>query len=272
LGSREKGHSGTVRGLETPEKLSQGAPCVILVQPQLGENIGMAARAMGNFALTDLRLVRPRDGWPSESAIAASAGADDVTRNAQVFETVEEAIADLHLVYASTARERDQLKPVVTPSEAASRTRGAAGAGQKVGILFGPERAGLQSDHVALADAILMVPVNPTFASLNLAQAVLLIGYEWFKSGDDAPSERIEPGLAMPATKAELQGFYVHLESELDQSGFLRPPEKRPAMVRNLRNIWGRSQFFDQDVRTLRGIIKSLAVYGGGRRDDLDRE
>jgi tRNA/rRNA methyltransferase len=272
LSSREKGHSGTVKGLKTPEKLSQGAPCVILVQPQLGENIGMAARAMGNFALSDLRLVRPRDGWPSEPAIAASAGAVEVIENAQVFETVEEAIADLRLVFASTARERDQLKPVVTPVEAAKRTREAASAGQKAGILFGPERAGLQSDHVALADSILMVPVNPTFASLNLAQAVLLIGYEWFKSGDDAPAERIEPGIAQPATKAQMQDFYEHLESELDRSGFLRPPEKRPAMVRNLRNMWGRSQLFDQDVRTLRGIIKSLSVYGGGRREDLDKE
>ncbi|TNE58454.1 MAG: RNA methyltransferase [Alphaproteobacteria bacterium] len=271
MSAREKGHSGTVRGAKTPENLGWGAPVVILVNPQLGENIGMAARAMANFALTDLRLVAPRDGWPSESAIKASSGAVEVIEGAQVFETVEEAIADLQLVYATTARERDQLKPVLTPEEAGRRTRAAAAEGQRVGLMFGPERAGLKSDHVALADAVLMVPVNPGFASLNLAQAVLLIGYEWFKHGSEAPPERIEEGATRPATKEELLGFFEHLERELDASGFLRPPEKRKAMVRNLRNIWSRTQLYDQDVRTLRGIIKSLVVYGGGRnRPDED--
>lgn len=225
----------------------------------------MTARAMANFALSDLRLVAPRDGWPSEQAVAASSGAVEVIENARVFDTVEAAIADLHLVYATTARERDQLKPVLTPEEAASRVRSASREGHKVGLLFGPERAGLNSDHVALADAILMVPVNPTFASLNLAQAVLLIGYEWFKGADASEPERIEAGAAQPATKEEMLGFFEHLEGELDQSGFLRPPEKRPAMIRNLRNMWGRARLFDQDVRTLRGIIKSLVVHGGRR-------
>ncbi len=186
--------------------------------------------------------------------------------SAQVFGSVEEAVADLTHVFATTARERDQLKPVVTPQKAAEMIRVGSSKGGKYGYLFGAERAGLHNDHIALADEILMVPVNPGFASLNLAQAVLLAGYEWFKLADETPSERIEEGEARPATKEEMVMLFEHLESELDRSGFLKPPEKRPAMVRNLRNILQRGELYDQDVRTLRGIIKSLAHYGGGRR------
>ncbi len=226
----------------------------------------MTARAMANFALSDLRLVKPRDGWPNESAIAAASGAVDILESARVFETVEEAVADLQLIYAATARERDQLKPVITPQEAAVRIRAAAAHEQSCGLLFGPERAGLASDHVALADAILMVPVNPTFASLNLAQAVLLTGYEWFKLGAEAPSERVPDDHTRPANKAEMVAFFEHMEAELDAAGFLRPPEKKPAMIRNLRNMWNRAGFYEQDVRTLRGIIKALVLYGGGRK------
>lgn len=266
---RKKGQSGTAKGTGTPENLKAGAPVVVLVHPQLGENIGMAARAMLNFALTEMRLVKPRDGWPSESALKAASGADMVIEGAQVFETVEEAIADLHYVMAATARERDQLKTVMTGEKAASEIRAHAAKGHKTGILFGAERSGLSNEHIALADAILMAPVNPTFASLNLSQAVLLAGYEWFKAADERPDARPGEGpnvRVTKASKAELQDLFDHLEGELDGSGFLRPPEKRASMVRNLRDMWNRANLMDQDVRTLRGIIKSLTLYGGGRK------
>ena len=268
---REKGQSGTAKGSGTPEALKRGAPVVILVHPQLGENIGMAARAMLNFALTEMRLVKPRDGWPSQSALKAASGAVDVIENAQVFETVEEAIADLQYVSACTARERDQLKPVLTAEKAARTLKDHANEGIKTGLLFGAERAGLSNEHIALADSILMAPVNPTFASLNLSQAVLLAGYEWFKLGDERPEERLGEGPHQhnpKATKAELQGLFDHLETELDTAGFLRPPEKRPSMVRNLRDMWNRAGLMKQDVQTLRGVVKALAVYGRGRRPE----
>lgn len=266
--SRKKGQSGTAKGTGTPQNLTAGAPVVVLVHPQLGENIGMAARAMLNFALTELRLVKPRDGWPSESALKASAGANPVIEGAQVFETVEEAIADLHFVVAATARERDQLKTVMTGEKAASQIRAHAAEGRKTGILFGAERSGLSNEHIALADAILQAPVNPTFASLNLSQAVLLVGYEWFKAGDQRPEARLGEGLharSAKATKAELQGLFEHLESELDASGFFRPQARRASMVRNLRDMWNRADLMEQDVRTLRGIIKALVLYGARR-------
>lgn len=242
---------------------------MILVHPQLGENIGMAARAMLNFALTEMRLVKPRDGWPSESATKAASGAVEVIENAKVYETVEEAIADLQYVTACTARERDQLKPVLTAERAARKLKDCAHDGLKTGLLFGAERAGLSNEHIALADSILMAPVNPTFASLNLSQAVLLAGYEWFKLGDERPEERPGEGLHQDGRKAnkdQLQGLFDHLESELDTAGFLRPPEKRPSMVRNLRDMWNRAGLMEQDVQTLRGVVKALAIYGRGRR------
>jgi len=228
----------------------------------------MAARAMANFALTDLRLVRPRDGWPSQQAVAASSGAVEIIDNARLFDTVEEAIADLQVVYAATARERDLLKPVVTPEEAAVRIRQGASHGHRSGLMFGGERAGLHNDHVAIADVALMVPVNPAFASLNLAQAVLLTGYEWFKLGDSSPPQRIEDEATRPANKQELLGLFEHLERELDASGFLRPPEKRASMVRNLRTMWSRANLYEQDVRTWRGIIKALTQFNRGRGRD----
>lgn len=271
--SRKKGQSGTARGAGTPHELKDGAPVVVLVHPQLGENIGMAARAMLNFALTELRLVKPRDGWPSESALKASSGADLVIEGAEVYETVEEAIADLHYVVAATARERDQLKTVMTGDRAAREIRAQAAKGRKTGILFGAERSGLSNDHIALADAILMAPVNPTFASLNLSQAVLLAGYEWFKAGDVRPETRPGDGSyidATKATKASLQGLFEHMEAELDASGFFRPPEKKPSMVRNLRDMWNRADLMEQDVKTMRGVIKALVRFGGSRRPDPD--
>ena len=244
-------------------------PAVILVAPQLGENIGTAARAMANFGLSDLRLVTPRDGWPNEKARAAASGADAVIDGARVFAHVEEAVGELRYVCATTARRRDMVKPVLTPETAVREMQARSRDGQACGILFGSERAGLDNDHLALADAIVTAPVNPDFASLNLAQSVLLLGYEWLKqTGPDSLGRKTpfdgpaQEGLQMrgsrPATRAEVVGFLEHIEAELDASGFLRPPEKRPIMVRNIRNMFVRLGATEQEVRTLRGIVASL--------------
>lgn len=237
---------------------AERAPAVVLVAPQLGENIGTASRAMLNFGLSDLRLVSPRDGWPNERARAAASGADLVIDNAQLFARSEEAVADLDYVIATTARTRDMVKPVLTPESAALKLRQVIAEGGRAGVLFGPERTGLTNDDVALADAVLMVPVNPAFASLNLAQAVLLIGYEWFKAADRTPAEQIDYLQTRPANKEELLGFFEHLERELDRFGFLKPPEKRPSMVRNLRNMFHRAAMTEQEVRTMRGVVAAL--------------
>ena len=242
-------------------------PAIILVEPQLGENIGAAARAMLNFGLTDLRLVRPRDGWPSAKATAAASGADTVLDAARVFETTEDAIADLQHLCAATARRRDMLKTVVTAERAALDIRGAAAAGETSGVLFGPERAGLTNDDVSLADCLLTVPLNPAYASLNLAQAVLLVAYEWFRAGDATPAALLEEGRARPANKDELVGFFKHLECELDASGFLFVAEKRPSMGRNIRSMFQRAGLMEQEVRALRGMVASLA---GRRRGPVE--
>lgn len=249
--------AGTDHTKKEQDPASPG-PAVILVAPQLGENIGTAARAMLNFGLTDLRLVRPRDGWPNERARAAASGADIVIDNVQLFDRTEEAVAGLDYVIATTARARDMVKPILTPETAAGRMREAFGGGGRAGLLFGPERTGLENDDIALADALMMVPVNPAFASLNLAQCVLLMSYEWHKAGDTTESERIEYQQTRPAKKEELLGFFEHLEGELDRFGFLKPPEKRPSMVRNLRNMFQRAHLTEQEVRTLRGVVASL--------------
>ena len=245
-------------------------PAVILVAPQLGENIGTAARAMANFGLSDLRLVAPRDGWPNEKARSAASGADAVIDKARMFATVEDAVGELHYVCATTARRRDMVKPVLTPETAVREMQARGQAGRTCGILFGGERAGLDNDHLALADAIVTAPVDPGFASLNLAQSVLLLGYEWLKQTgpdtlgrktpfDGPASEGLQMRGSRPATRAEIVGFLEHLEAELDASGFLRPPEKRPIMVRNIRNMFLRLGATEQEVRTLRGIVASLA-------------
>jgi tRNA/rRNA methyltransferase len=236
-----------------------GGPAIILVNPQLGENIGTAARAMLNCGLTDLRLVKPRDGWPSEKARTASSGADSVIAGARLFATVEAATADLRRVYATTVRERDMVKRVVTPRLAAAEMRKAAGAGEACGVLFGPERSGLVNDHLALADTVISVPLNPAFSSLNLAQAVLLIGYEWFAAEDATAAETLTAGDSAPATKGELLRFFLHLEEELDRTHFMRNEEKRPSMVRNLRNLFQRAGATEQELRTLHGVITALA-------------
>jgi tRNA/rRNA methyltransferase len=245
-------------------------PVIVLVRPQLGENIGTAARAMANFGLAEMRIVAPRDGWPSDRARSAASGADRVVDAAALYDSTEDAVADLTLVLATTARPRGMVKPVETPASATRAMAAARAGGGRAGVLFGPERTGLSNDEVALADAILSVPVNPAFASLNLAQAVLLVGYEWFNR--EGAGIGAAPDLPMahtrPASKAELIGLFEHLERELDASGFLRPPEKRPSMVRNLRGILQRARLTEQDVRTLRGVVASLARTHERRRPD----
>ncbi|MBT3790961.1 MAG: RNA methyltransferase [Alphaproteobacteria bacterium] len=252
-----------------------GGPSVILVEPQLGENIGTAARAMLNFGLTDLRIVNPRDGWPSEKAQTSSSGADLVIDNVRVFETTEEAVADLKFLYATTARPRDMFKREATAREAAFEMREAIDASDKVGILFGAERHGLSNADVTLAQTVIAIPVNPAYASLNLAQAVLLVAYEWFQSGTHQHADGNAGGRARLGSKTEpmasnqdLVHLFEHLEGELDAAGFLRPPEKRPNMVKNLRNIFQKAQLREQEVRTLRGVIKSLTVFA--RQKALD--
>ena len=234
-------------------------PVIILVEPQLGENIGTAARAMMNCGLDELRLVRPRDGWPNPKAVSAASGADDVIQNARLFDSTAAAIADLHHVYGTTARHRGMIKPVVTPRQGALEMRAAEARGERVGVLFGPERTGLVNDDIPLADIVLQVPLNPAYSSLNLAQAVLIIGYEWFQCTVDVPARELVTNETRPATKAELLNFFAHLEKELDDCGFLRHADKRPVMVRNIRNIFQRADLTEQEIRTLHGIVKELA-------------
>jgi tRNA/rRNA methyltransferase len=234
-------------------------PAVILVEPQLGENIGTAARAMMNCALDDLRLVRPRDGWPSAKAVAAASGADPVLERARLYPSVEAAIAGLVHVYAATARDRGFVRRVVTPRRAAAEMRAHLAAGEACGVLFGPERTGLVNDDVALADTVLTIPLNPGFSSLNLAQAVLIVGYEWFASAAAAPAEALRRGGSRAATKDELLNFFAHLEEELVRNGFLRHSESRPSMVRNLRSLFQRAQCTEQELRTLHGVVTAFA-------------
>ena len=244
---------------ETPPTAPDRAgPVVILVEPQLGENIGMAARAMGNFGLSRLRLVKPRDGWPSVPASRAAAGADHIVDHVELFDTVEAAIADLNLVFATTARAHDQAKPVVGPEAAAAEIIGHV-AGGGAGLMFGRERYGLLAEEVALADRIITFPVNPAFASLNLAQAVLLVGYEWFKQSTGGALPHGTPDDSPRAGKEQFGAFFDNLVAELDKVEFLRPPEKRDTMLVNLRNIFTRMEPTTQDINTLHGVILSIA-------------
>ena len=234
---------------------------IVLVRPQLGENIGKAARAMLNFGLTDLRLVAPRDGWPNPTAGPASAGADEVLANARVFATVPEAIADCRYVYATTVRKRDLWKPVVTPEAAARELRGRA---FPQAVLFGPERSGLETDEVAIAHAILTVPVNPKFASLNLAQAVLLLAYEWFKAADMTPASSTD--YDPPAPHAALEGLIQHVDGALDAAEYYNVPSRVASSKRTLRNLLTRPGYNENEIRTLRGIVHALAEGRRGRR------
>jgi tRNA/rRNA methyltransferase len=232
---------------------------VILVEPQLGENIGMAARAMGNFALSRLRIVNPRDGWPNVAAQRAAAGADQILESAELFDTVEQAVADLTLLFATTARAHDQAKPVVSPADAAVEIVAHVADRGGVGILFGRERYGLQNEEVALANRIITFPVNPGFASLNLAQAVLLIGYEWFKLSTGGALPFAMPEHSEPASQHQMQAFFDNLVRELDKVEFLRPVEKRETMLVNLRNIFTRMDPTKQDMHTLHGVVMAIA-------------
>src|SRR5438067_2488651 len=234
-------------------------PVVILVEPQLGENIGMAARAMGNFALARLRIVNPRDGWPNVSAQRAAAGADHILDGVELFDTVEQAVADCTLLFATTARAHDQAKPVVGPEAAAREMADQIRVGATAGILFGRERYGLQNEEVALADRIITFPVNPGFASLNLAQAVLLIGYEWFKLATTGALPFAMPERSERASQHQMQAFFDNLVRELDEVEFLRPAEKRETMLVNLRNIFTRMEPTKQDMHTLHGVVMAIA-------------
>ena len=236
-----------------------GGPAIVLVGPQLGENIGAAARAMLNGGLTDLRLVRPREPWPNPRARAAASGADAVIDGARLFDRVADAVADLSHLYASTARPRDLVKPVVTPREAVAQMRSLRPDGTGCGVLFGPERTGLDSDDVAIADAIVTVPLNPSYASLNLGQAVMLVAYEWYQGGLEAPPPDGAGRRPRPATRGELHELFQHLEDELDAAGFLQLAHMRPTMVRNLRNLLSRARLTAQEVKTLHGVITALA-------------
>jgi tRNA/rRNA methyltransferase len=253
-------------------------PAVILMEPQLADNIGMVARACANFGIDALRLIAPRDGWPNEKARIAASGANYVIDDAVAFPSLDSALADLNWVGATTARQRDLRKPVLTPEQAAAEMRARIARGERCGLLFGRERSGLETAEVANADAVVMIPVNNRFASLNLAQSVLILGYEWMKSSPAASLGRVttyerplRPGLHLgedrPATKDELVGFFEHLESELERLGFFNPSHKRPTVVQNLRSMFTRMGATEQEVRTLRGIVATLAKgKGHGRK------
>jgi len=239
-------------------------PAIILTEPQLAENIGAAARVMANFGLEDLRLVKPRDGWPQERAWASASGADWPLDNAKVFRTVAEAIADLQLVYASTARPRETQLPVLTPRQTAAELYRNSGEGLTTGILFGAERAGLETADIALCHGILTVPIDERFRSLNLAQAVAVCCYEWRTQVLDAPRVAFAHNIDPPAVGEAMNGLYEQLENELEDAGFFHPPEKKPSMVRNLRVSLGRARMTDQEVRTFRGVVTALSQ-GRGR-------
>jgi len=234
-------------------------PVVILVEPQLGENIGMCARAMGNFGLKRLRLVKPRDGWPNIAAQRSAAGADHILNAVELFDSVEQAVADCSLLLATTARAHDQAKPVRGPEAAAREIVAEVASGGRAGILFGRERYGLENHEVALANRIVTFPVNPGFASLNLAQAVLLMGYEWFKHASGGALPYAMPERSERASQHQMNAFFDNLVAELDKVEFLRPPEKRDTMLVNLRNIFSRMEPTKQDMHTLHGVVMAIA-------------
>jgi TrmH family RNA methyltransferase len=238
-------------------------PVVILVRPQLADNIGACARAMANGGLFHLRLVAPRDGWPQEKAWRMASGADRLLDQATVHATVAEAVADLHHVFATCPRPRHIIKPVLTARGAAAELREICGRGLSAGLLFGPERAGLDNDDMAQADALVRFPLNPAFMSLNLAQAVLVMAYEWWTADDATAPRELMTNETTIATKGRLDNFLIHLIDELDACGFLRNPPKRPGMVRNIRHLFQRGEVTEQELRTLHGIVTELSI---GRR------
>lgn len=243
----------------TKEWIAGRGPVIVLVESQLAENIGAVARAMGNFALSELRLVKPRDGWPNPGANRTASGADRILEEAKLYETLAEAIADCTLVIAATARQHDQIKEVVGPEQAARDLFPHVEAGNKAALVFGRERNGLEVQEVGLADKILTMPVNPAFASLNLAQAVIVCAYEFYKLASANALPFGTPNFSAPASKAKFEAFFATVVSELDRHEFFRPPEKRDNMIVNLRNIFLRIEPTEQDIQTLHGVIRTLA-------------
>jgi tRNA/rRNA methyltransferase len=239
------------------------SPIVILVRPQLADNIGACARAMANGGLFHMRLVAPRDGWPQEKAWRTASGADRILEAITIHDTVADATADLHRVFATCPRPRHIVKPVLTARGAANELRQIAARDLKTGLLFGPERAGLDNDDMAQADALIRYPLNPDFMSLNLAQAVMVMAYEWWTANDDTPPRALMTNETKIATKGVLENFLAHLTDQLDACGFLRNAPKRPGMLRNIRHFFQRGEVTEQELRTLHGIVTELAI---GRR------
>jgi TrmH family RNA methyltransferase len=236
------------------------SPVVILVRPQLAENIGAVARAMGNGGLFHLRLVAPRDGWPQERAWRMASGAHRILEAATVHESVADAVADLHRVFATCPRPRHIIKPILTARGAATELHAIGARDMKAGILFGPERAGLDNDDIACADSLIRYDLNPGFMSLNLAQAVMIMGYEWYVARDaDAAVKNLQTNETEIATKAELENFMAHLVRACDNAGFLKNPQKRPGMIRNLRHFFQRGEVTSQELNTLHGVVADLA-------------
>jgi tRNA/rRNA methyltransferase len=259
----------TMAGTDRQRENITGGPAIILMEPQLGENIGMVARAMANFGLSNLRIVSPRDGWPNEKAISAASRADHVINAAVVFDTLEEALADLNFVYATTARPRDGHKTVRGPVEAGETLRARESRGETTGILFGRERIGLRNAEVGLADEIVTFPVNPAYASLNIAQAVLLMSYEWMKSGlTNRYETAFEAPEAEPAPKSDLHGLFGQIEEGLDARGYFRSEDKRMRAIDNLRAVLTRPGFSTEEINVLRGVFASFDRFDrkGGRR------
>ncbi len=274
---QSRGHALAMPGAGTDKTkawANPGGPIIILMEPQLGENIGAAARVMANFGLARLRLVKPRDGWPNAHARRSASGADHVLDGTELYETLTAAIADCTLVLATTARAHDQAKPVLSPEAAVAFMAPHIAAGETVGLLFGRERHGLENDEVALADRIVTFPVNPAFASLNLAQAVALIAYEWFKLASGGALPFTMPRKSEPARKQQIESFFANLERQLDAIEYFRPLDKRATMLVNLRNIFARMAPTQQDIQTLHGIVVALTEgrKGPARGGVLDSE
>lgn len=244
-------------------------PAIILVRPQMGENIGASARAMWNFGLDRMRVVAPRDGWPNERAVALASGAGRLLDDARIYDDVPSALADCTYVFATTARDRELTKPVVTPERAMEQAREITAAGGKVGILFGPERAGLENADLAPANAIIAVDVNPEFPSLNLAQCVLLCAYEWRRQVSEAQAEVMVLAKTEFATGLEIEKLGDHYEERLEEAGFFWPPHKADSMKLTLRNLWGRMNLTRADVQTLHGTLRQMVRWSQGKRKDL---
>lgn len=233
-------------------------PVIVLVEPQLGENIGATARAMGNFGLSELRIVNPRDGWPNPQAEAMAAHAAGIIRDAKIYPSVEEAIGDLHYLYAATARDRYMAKAVIEPRRMVEHVRQHTAEGSKSAIMFGPERTGLTNEAITLANACVTIPVHPDCQSINLAQSVAILSYEWYAS--TVVEKQTGGPVSPPATNDEVMGLFYHLEEVLDNKDFFKVPEKKQGMIRNIRNIFKRIHSLSgQDIRTLRGIIRCLS-------------